>query len=336
MKHTKITEDIEFAYHDSGAPPGKADDYTTVVIIHGHTYHSGVFELMLDSAPAAGYRLILPNRRLYPGSTPYTAEEAKAFDASNSVEENVAAITKQGEYLLLFIDKIIQEFSLKKVVLSGWSLGTSFLSAIVAAVENVDPAVGKRVTESVKSIIWWDPPATAHGIEDPPTGGWIPLYDETLAPEQRPQAFAQWVAQYFPHPELEKKDCYKLIYKVDTPVKTPSFTALPFSEVLTKVDFTAGPAGDNHIADRHFQPALRALRAKAFFDPATRAAWNDVPFVVLYGEESTYNIIWAAWQLEAEAEKTALPIRFKSIPGANHFAMQDLPDLSFASIQACL
>lgn len=168
-------------------------------------------------------------------------------------------------------------------------------------------------------LIPLDPPATGHGIEDPPTGGWIPLYDETLTPEQRPQVFAQWLAQYFPHPELKKKDCYKLIYKVDTPVKTPSFTGMPFSEILTKVDFTAGPAADNHIADRHFQPALRALRAKAFFDPATRAGWNDVPFVVLYGEETTYNIVWAAWQLEAEAEKTALPIRFKSIPGANHF-----------------
>jgi hypothetical protein len=110
---------------------------------------------MLDSAPAAGNRLILPNRRLYPGSTPYTADEIKAFDASNSVEGHVAAITKQGEYLLLFIDKIIQKFSLKKVVLSGWSLGTTFINAIIASIETVDPAVSKRVTESVKSIIWW-------------------------------------------------------------------------------------------------------------------------------------------------------------------------------------
>jgi alpha-beta hydrolase superfamily lysophospholipase len=41
MKYMKVTDDIEFAYHDSGAPPGKADDYTTIVIIHGYTYHSG-------------------------------------------------------------------------------------------------------------------------------------------------------------------------------------------------------------------------------------------------------------------------------------------------------
>lgn len=49
MKHMKVTDAIEFAYHDSGAPPGKADDYTTIVIIHGHTYHSGAFRVFQSS-----------------------------------------------------------------------------------------------------------------------------------------------------------------------------------------------------------------------------------------------------------------------------------------------
>jgi pimeloyl-ACP methyl ester carboxylesterase len=110
---------------------------------------------MLDSAHSTGHRLILPNRRLFPGSTPYTAEEAKAFDASNSTEGLVTAFTKQGEYLLLFIAGVIQEFGLKSVVLGGWSLGTAFLSAVVAAIDDVDPDVRKRVAESVKAIVWW-------------------------------------------------------------------------------------------------------------------------------------------------------------------------------------
>ncbi|KAF9484527.1 alpha/beta-hydrolase [Pholiota conissans] len=335
MQSIKVTNDIEFAYMDSGAPPNKAD-YTTIVIIHGHTYHSGVFERMFATAPSAGYRLILPNRRLYPGSTPYTPEEAKSLDASNPTEDIVAAFTKQGEYLLLFLNKAIQELGLKTVILSGWSLGTAFICAMVAAIDGIDPEVRKRITTSVKSIILWDPPATAHGIEAPPSGGWIPLYDETLTPEERGPAFGQWLSQYFPHTELEKKDCYKLVYKVETPVKTPTFTGMPFSEILTKVDFSAGPSADNHIADVHFQPAHRVVRAKALFDSTTRKQWNDVSFVVLYGEEVPYNIVWAAWQLEAEAKKKEFPIRFKSIPGANHFAMHDLPELSFQSIQVCL
>jgi hypothetical protein len=40
MLKTKVTKDIEFAYHDSGPPPNK-QVYDTIIIIHGHTYHSG-------------------------------------------------------------------------------------------------------------------------------------------------------------------------------------------------------------------------------------------------------------------------------------------------------
>lgn len=40
MFKTKVTNDIEFAYHDSGPPPDKSV-YDTIILIHGHTYHSG-------------------------------------------------------------------------------------------------------------------------------------------------------------------------------------------------------------------------------------------------------------------------------------------------------
>lgn len=42
MQKMKVTDSIEFAYHDSGAPLNK-DDYLTIIAIHGNTYHSGMF-----------------------------------------------------------------------------------------------------------------------------------------------------------------------------------------------------------------------------------------------------------------------------------------------------
>jgi len=248
----------------------------------------------------------------------------------------VTAFSKQGEYLLLFIDKIIQELGLKGVTVGGWSLGTSFINIIVGAIEIVDAETKARVTEHVKSLVWWDPPATGHGIDDPPTGGWIPLFDETIAPEQRGPAFVNWITQYYPHPELEKKDCYKLIYKVETPEKEPTFTNVPFEEILKLVDFGAGPTADNHVADRHFQPVHRILREKAFFNAKIREAWHSSTFSVVYGEETTYNIIWAVWKLQEESEKTGLPIAFKAIPRVNHFGMYDEPELSLSIIQSCV
>lgn len=54
-------------------------------------------------------------------------------------------------------------------------------------------------------IRYTDTPATAHGIDNPPTGDWNPLYDESVTLEEREKAFAQWVAQYYPHKDLEKR-----------------------------------------------------------------------------------------------------------------------------------
>ena len=110
---------------------------------------------MLQLATAGDYRLIFPNRRLYPGSTPYTAEEIKAMDATNTPENIAAEFEKQGEYLLLFIDKIIQQLGLKNVFVGGWSLGTSFMNSLVGAIEAVDIETKARVTEHVKALIWW-------------------------------------------------------------------------------------------------------------------------------------------------------------------------------------
>jgi pimeloyl-ACP methyl ester carboxylesterase len=335
MQKTEVTDGIEFAYHDSGAPPNK-DDYFTVIAIHGHTYHTGTFLPFFETANSLGYRAILPNRRLYAGSTPYTKEEAEGFEPTNSPEDVAKVYLKQGEYLLLFVNNMIKEHGLKKVILTGWSLGSGFLSTMVSSITAVGEDVKARLRQTVKALVWWDPPATVHGIPDPPSGGWIPLYDETLTPEQRGQAFGQWVNQYFPHPNIDKKDCFTLIYKITTPVKPGTFSDLSFEEFLTKVDLTAGPKGDTHIGGEAFQPVGKIVRELTFFNAETRKAWGTVPFNVMYGEENPWPILWGVWQLEAESEKTGLPIKFKGMPGVNHFGMHGHPKIVFDTLSTFL
>lgn len=41
MQTTTVPNDIVFAYRDSG-PPSK-EDYLTVIVFHGHTFHSGKY-----------------------------------------------------------------------------------------------------------------------------------------------------------------------------------------------------------------------------------------------------------------------------------------------------
>ncbi|KDR72504.1 hypothetical protein GALMADRAFT_252604 [Galerina marginata CBS 339.88] len=287
-------------------------------------------------ANSFGHRIILPNRRLYPGSTPYTEEEVDALEPTHSIEDITEAYLKQGKYLLLFVDNVIKNHNLKNIILVGWSLGTAFLSTTVANITTVGEEVRARLRKAVKTIVWWDPPASANGIPDPPTGGWIPLFDMSLTPEERGTAFNQWLSEYYPHKNLERKDCHTLIYKVTAPIKVPSFAGISFEEFLTKTDLTAGANGDNLIFDEHCRPVTMILKELAFFNAKVRSEWGNVPFNVIYGEESPYNVIWAVWKLEEQSEKAGLVIKFKSMPGANHFAMHDHTELVFDTLHACL
>lgn len=111
-----------------------------------------------------------------------------------------------------------------------------------------------------------------------------------------------------------------MIYKVETPVKTPTYTGISFPEFLTKIDLTAGANGDDPVAgSKHFQPVTSKVRELSFFNSNVRSAWGNITFGVIYGEESPYNVIWAIWKLEEESEKTGLSLKIKSMPGANHF-----------------
>jgi pimeloyl-ACP methyl ester carboxylesterase len=335
MQKIKVTDDIEFAYHDSGAPSNK-DDYITIVVIHGHAYHSGTFIPILEAGKSLGYRVILPNRRLYPGSTTYTKEEAEALEPTNPPEVVAKASLKQGVYLILFVNNVIKEHDLKKVILTGWSLGSGFLSTMVCSITAVEEDVKARLRQTIKTLVWWDPPATVHGIADPPNWGWVPLYDKALAPEDRGRIFAQWVNQYYPHPHLDKKDYHNLIIKMETPIKPGSFTDISFEELLTKVDLAAGDKGDHLLGGEDYQPAGKIILDLTWSNAELRKAWGTVPFTVIYGDQNPWPILWAVWQLEAGSQKSGLPIKFKGMPGVNHFGMHDNTKVVLDTLATCL
>jgi len=58
---------------------------------------------------------------------------------------------------------------------------------------------------------------------------------------------------------------------------------------------------------------------KALFDPATRALWPGLELWVLYGDSAPWNIIYAAWEIEARARAANQPLKFHVLEGAHHF-----------------
>ena len=112
---------------------------------------------MTDAAPGlpVGYRLIVPNRRLYPGSTPYTPAEIAALQPGSPHDIFLNTLERQGLYLLEFVDSVIQTHGLEKVAVAGWSSGALFLTLIAGAIAQVREEVRERLKAHIRALILW-------------------------------------------------------------------------------------------------------------------------------------------------------------------------------------
>ncbi|KAE9395566.1 hypothetical protein BT96DRAFT_997588 [Gymnopus androsaceus JB14] len=157
-----LPNSIEFFYIDSGLPSTPA--YTTYFVVHGHSFHSGVFKRLLPVAHKNSHRMIAVNRREYAGSTPYTEAELDVF-AQGSDEQRLHLLLSEGTNLALCLEGLIHSLCLQE-------------------------AVREKLALSVHKIIMWEPPVHCLGVEPPPT--YLPLLDLDIAPEARPLAFVRW------------------------------------------------------------------------------------------------------------------------------------------------
>ncbi|KAF5350272.1 hypothetical protein D9758_007770 [Tetrapyrgos nigripes] len=71
----KVNDNVELAYLDSRAPEGSPDYYTTIFVVHGMIFMSGVFEKMLAAATKKGVHVVAIQHCPFSGSTPFSAEE---------------------------------------------------------------------------------------------------------------------------------------------------------------------------------------------------------------------------------------------------------------------
>ncbi|KAJ6508238.1 hypothetical protein C8R45DRAFT_966646 [Mycena sanguinolenta] len=329
--------DVQFFFTDSGAP-GSTTDYTTLLLVHGHSYHGAVFQKLLPLAPTRALRIICINRREYPGSTPHTAEELRVY-ASGSDEERAALITDAGINLALAVDGIIQQCELPSagsVALCGWSLGNVFVMAAMASILSLPPETRTRLEHFVRTFIVWDPPTQSLGLEGPPNA-YTPLYDQELSPADRGPAFAKWVGSYFIHGDLSGRDPSQLSYRNVDPSKKSTFEEMPIGELLEIADLSVGDKCDSIIVQAPFASILSALVNMALFDPKIRGAWNNSKVAYMYGKASSGNAQFAVWDVEkrVEAAKGSAPITFRPIEGANHFVMWDNPGLALDELIDC-
>ncbi|KAJ7124504.1 Alpha/Beta hydrolase protein [Mycena epipterygia] len=333
MPTITVKNDVEFSYTDSGALP--SGDYTTVVIIHGHTFHNQSLQRLNPFAQPNNLRIIAVNRREYPGSSAYSAQELTTFNEGTETER-ASLLAQQGYDLALFVDGLIQELSLPTtggIALVGWSLGTVFLLSLVASIGTLPTASKDRLAGFVRTVVMLQPPSLALGLPDPP-GKFTPHTDPDIASDARGPAFAKWVSSYFIHGDLSTRNVEQLTYDNKDPLKQATVETIEPSVLFSIAGFAPAEKCDNTLVLPPFEGLVAKQTNKALFDPAVRSAWSNTKFWHLYGNAEPWNVIYAAWFLEGKSTPE-LPINVKLIEGCNHFVVWEDPEKVINELKEC-
>ncbi|KIJ45941.1 hypothetical protein M422DRAFT_166044 [Sphaerobolus stellatus SS14] len=342
MPTLAITEDREYFYRDSGAP--NESSYKTLIIVHGHTFHSGIFERLFPLAKSRALRLICVNRRAYPDTTPYTPEELSIMN-NGSEDERVELFQKLGVELALFVASVIDKCQLPKdgeIGFVSWSLGNIFGLCFLSAIDRVPEDIRNTIQKHVKTIILWDPPSAALGTLAPEVAWEPPVFDESIPLEQRNAAFVVWVSGYWNHQNLASHDFAQINCRdhvSDSGLK-PTIVSLAESQALVSVaDPTAGDKGENILVWDFYRKIIHKIARKAFLDPKIREMWSNAKFWNILCTMSPWNIVHGTWVLQdlmKERGDVENPMKFKQIENANHFAMWDDPEKAIAALDECI
>ncbi|KIJ27898.1 hypothetical protein M422DRAFT_71509 [Sphaerobolus stellatus SS14] len=154
------TKPTALFYLDSGPLPS-SDTYTTIFILHGHTFHSPVFSRLLALAPTYNLRLVAITRRDYPGSTPFTDEELRVIQGGNK-DEKLTFLKDRALEIWKFVRRFAKERELPKwrqedgkggIFLMGWSLGNMLGLAAMTFLKEMPQDLREDLNEWVKGYI---------------------------------------------------------------------------------------------------------------------------------------------------------------------------------------
>jgi len=320
----------ELSYIDSG-PPSKSP-YITLFAVHGMCFTNLIFQNVQPILLAQGVRLVAPNRRHFPGSTPYTPEELGVV-LGGSEEQKDAWVASRGHELLTFIDTFCQKHNIPPIsadgksggiAILGWSLGVPFANAALSSVHNFPADVRARLGSRLRAYMAHEPAPAALGLPSPEKN-WAPVLEETIPAELRLKAFTHWVTAYFEHEDLPKRDLNTLSYVLESTIRPPSIFNMTKAQIKEMV-----MSGQDASLDLPFlftfPSQLKSCYRKVFFDPATAKAFPKMKISFLTGDLSPAWAPAAWWAVEDEDKKLGNGrIDFKLLHGVNHFLQWDDP-----------
>ncbi|KAF5340475.1 hypothetical protein D9758_014555 [Tetrapyrgos nigripes] len=334
----------ELFYVDSG-PPVPDSNYTTVILIHGSGINGKIFEHLVPFAQASsssnsnhgnhGLRLIIPNRRDYTFSTPYTDSELEDLKAGKeeALQRTGKEMVEVCKYLIerKMVCKITDDGEGKGkgggktggkkggIVFLGWSMGNATVLSLFGWPEAV-PSQGGNGKEDLELL-------------DAYVRRMI-LWGEFEIPEEMASNFGEWVTDYWDHPDLSLREASSacLEYTTKRPKNSrpsirnlvvedpnPNSTTLPGSGLPRSDIFEPAAQGRSEMP-MYFEPMQGTIKKQAY-----KALWNPDPeggFVLpkvdvvwLTGTKAPWYCVWG-WEID----------------GANHLAQWDEPEKFWSAL----
>ncbi|KAL5537017.1 hypothetical protein ACEPAF_840 [Sanghuangporus sanghuang] len=149
-------------YEDTGVPPDAVALYTTLIIVHGTGSHGQIFRRLLPLAPKHNVRLVLVNRRDYPGSSPYIEEDLSKARASEFARFIKTFIEKEN------IPKASSDWNRGGVVLMAWSSGNGYILPLLAHIDTIPEETRQFIEPYFRSHIVFDAPRWIPGAPPAP------------------------------------------------------------------------------------------------------------------------------------------------------------------------
>jgi len=332
-----MTPSRNLSVHDTGAPEGESS-YTTLIFLHGYIWHSGTFARLLPFAKQYRVRMVLVNRRDYPGATTCSEEDLSNLkSASQDTTPEAANLLREfckvrARELHEWLQGFIELEGISKaggIIIIAWSLGVMFLHMLLTYAPTFPPiSGGVDVAAYIKCAVAFD---NGMGYPPPPPIYYHPLFDTSLAPAVRMNVFSTWISGYFKHGETPSDIEFR------TPLSTPPSTVSTMSEdevSSAKHAPPSNPGGSEEMLIRASrQHLLHAKLRKAVLFPAiVDDGWSKVRWRMIWADHSVGEIVWSKWALEAEIEgakkagQYVRPVEIVRLRGANHFAPWDLPE----------
>ncbi|TCD61959.1 hypothetical protein EIP91_007668 [Steccherinum ochraceum] len=268
------THGTQLHYEDSGAPL-EVVTYTTLVLLHGVYFNSGIFRPLIPYAAENGLRLVLLNGRDNGESTSFTDDELKSL-AVTSREEREAFLKRRvheyASFLRWYVENedtpLLEEANGNRtggVSLVMWSGGNGYGPAFFAYADTFPAHTRQVLQKYLRSYVIYDAPMYPLGLPHPPQDElYSPTRDPTWTRERLQAAFLPGLVGH---------------YSNDTPLFYRAFNATSFTDLPSRREFCTALKWQPDSEPAETDPSQ--------FDGITEAAAlhrSAVPILVL-GEE---------------------------------------------------